>query len=242
MTQKSLHDQVTDAFIMSMAIRCLLLPPETAEDHAAQLGFDITTLIAIAQTRYLNGRPPVLKIGNLHLAWAYAQSPSDHHRFVNMLRVTPPVFQFILNLIEENPIFYNDSNNSQAPVEQQLAVTLFRMGRFGNGASLEDIARTAGCSEGSVENFTRRCFDAVEEFQSAFVRKLTPEEKEVEKCWMDEQVGFVGLWREGWVMYDGTIVPLYAKPALNGDAYFTRKSNYGLNVQVCYYLIAHSVH
>lgn len=33
-------------------------------------------------------------------------------------------------------------------------------------------------------------------------------------------------------MYDGTIVILYAKPGLNGDAYFTRKSNYGLNLQV----------
>ena len=33
-------------------------------------------------------------------------------------------------------------------------------------------------------------------------------------------------------MYDGTIVVLYAKPGLNGDAYFTRKANYGLNLQV----------
>ena len=33
-------------------------------------------------------------------------------------------------------------------------------------------------------------------------------------------------------MYDGTIVVLYTKPGLNGDAYFTRKSNYGLNLQV----------
>ena len=33
-------------------------------------------------------------------------------------------------------------------------------------------------------------------------------------------------------MYDGTIVVLYAKPGLNGDAYYTRKGNYGLNAQV----------
>ncbi|KAF7367676.1 DDE Tnp4 domain-containing protein [Mycena sanguinolenta] len=216
MVRKTVHEQVTDAFIMSMALQCLLLPPKTAEEHAERLGLDIATLIAIAQTRYLNGRPPVLKIGNLHLAWAYAQSPSDHQRFVNMLRVTPEVFQFILNLIDENEIFFNGSTNGQAPVEQQLAVTLYRMGRFGNAASLEDIARTAGCSEGSVENYTARCFDAIEEFHSVFVRQLTPEEKEAEKKWMDEHLGFVGLWREGWIMYDGTIVVLYAKPGLNG--------------------------
>ncbi|KAG2055033.1 hypothetical protein BDR06DRAFT_867627, partial [Suillus hirtellus] len=58
------------------------------------------------------------------------------------------------------------------------------------------------------------------------------EEKEVEKQWIDHELGFRGTWREGWVMYDGTIVVLYTKPSLNGDAYFTRKSNYGLNLQV----------
>ena len=64
------------------------------------------------------------------------------------------------------------------------------------------------------------------------VRSLTQEEKEVEKQWVDEHIGFCGLWREGWVMYDGTIVVLHERPGFNGDAYFTRKSTYGLNVQV----------
>ncbi|KIK80389.1 hypothetical protein PAXRUDRAFT_158828 [Paxillus rubicundulus Ve08.2h10] len=50
---------------------------------------------------------------------------------------------------------------------------------------------------------------------------------------MDECLGFKGTWRDGWVMYDGTIVVLHAKPGMNGDAYFTCKSNYGLNVQLC---------
>ena len=49
---------------------------------------------------------------------------------------------------------------------------------------------------------------------------------------MDEHLGFRGTWREGWLMYDGTIVVLYKKPGLNGDAYYTRKGNYGLNAQV----------
>ena len=33
-------------------------------------------------------------------------------------------------------------------------------------------------------------------------------------------------------MYDGTIVVLYAHPGLDGNAYYTQKSNYGLNLQV----------
>jgi len=49
---------------------------------------------------------------------------------------------------------------------------------------------------------------------------------------MDNQPGFEGKWREGWVMYDGTIIVLYKKPGPNGDAYYTWKGNYGLNAQV----------
>jgi hypothetical protein len=171
--------------------------------------------------------------GNLHLAWDYAQNPQDHWRFRQMLRVSPLVFGTILSLIKDHPVFQNNSNNSQVPVEVQLAVTLYRMGRYGNGGSVVDIARVAGCSEGSVEKYTERCFDAIEPLHNIFVRKLTPEEKEIEKKWIEEQLGFTGgTWREGWLMYDGTIVVIYKKPGLNGDAYFTRKSTYGLNVQV----------
>ncbi|KIK78740.1 hypothetical protein PAXRUDRAFT_163166 [Paxillus rubicundulus Ve08.2h10] len=106
------------------------------------------------------------------------------------------------------------------------------MGHYGNGACLEDIAWIAGISEGSVEIFTEWCFKAIESLHDAFTHMPTAEGKEFEKVWMDNRFGFQGLWREGWVMYDGTIVVLYTKPGLNRDAYFMRKCNYGLNLQV----------
>lgn len=149
------------------------------------------------------------------------------------------IFDVILALIEHHPVFQNNSNNPQAPVREQLAVCLYRMGRYGNGASLGDIARMAGISEGSVVNYSNHCIEAIMSLHEIFVRKLTDEEKEVEKTWMDNHLGFTGShWRDGWLMYDGTIVVLYAKPDLNGDAYYTRKCNYGLNLQVT--LISHS--
>jgi hypothetical protein len=149
-----------------------------------------------------------------------------------MLHVSPHVFQTILSLIEHHPVFTTGSNHTQAPVEVQLAATLYRMGRYGNGASIQDIAHTAGCSEGSIENYTDRCFAAIESLQEIFVQKLTSDEKEREKQWIDEHLGFKGAWRDGWVMYDGTIVVLYRRPGLNGDVYYIHKANYGLNVQV----------
>ena len=230
----SVHEQLLNEYITSMMFRQIFTPAErrTIEHMRQESMLDLNSLIAILSSRYPNGRHAVLRAGNLHIAWEYAQNPSDHHRFINMLCVTPLVFQIILDLIEEHPIFTNNSNNAQTPVEQQLAVTLYRMGRYGNGASVEDIAHTAGCSEGLVENYTNRCFIAIESLHDLFVRRLTLAEKEVEKKWMDEHLGFRGKWREGWVMYDGTIVVLYKRPGLNGDAYYTRKGNYGLNAQV----------
>lgn len=109
-------------------------------------------------------------------------------------------------------MFHNNSNFPQAPVAYQLAVTLFRLGRFGNGASVQDIARDAGICEGSVIMYTERCFKAILALHGMFVRPLIAEEREREKCWIDKQMGFKGAWRDGWVMYDGTIVVLYQRP------------------------------
>ena len=168
----------------------------------------------------------------MHLAWEYASNPADHGRFSHMLCVSPHVFQTILSLIQHHPVFTNNSNVPQEPVEKQLAVTLYRMGQYGNLASIEDVAQIAGCLDGSVENYTDHCFEAIESLQEIFVRRLTPEEKEKEKQWIDQKLGFKGAWRDGWLIYDGTIVVLYQHPGLNGDEYYTCKANYGLNVQV----------
>ena len=86
-----------------MVLRDLISPSEDIEDPAKQLDTDLQILQGIKRTRYLRGRPRVIKSGQLHLAWNYAQNPEDHQRFINMLRVSPGVFQVLLDLIEEQP-------------------------------------------------------------------------------------------------------------------------------------------
>ncbi|KAJ3779980.1 hypothetical protein GGU10DRAFT_232771, partial [Lentinula aff. detonsa] len=141
----------------------------------------------------------------LSLLMDYAANPELHGGFIDMVRISPAMFCALLSMIEQNPVFQNSSTNGQAPVEVQLAVMLYRMGRFGNANDVQDVARICGVSEGS---------------------------KEREKEWVDSKLGFQGLWREGYLMYDGTIVVLYQRPGQDGTSYFTRKSNYGLNAQV----------
>ncbi|KIY70502.1 hypothetical protein CYLTODRAFT_441951 [Cylindrobasidium torrendii FP15055 ss-10] len=202
------------------------------EHRILQMAADIEALKKIQDTRYLRGRGRVVKAGQFNLLIDFALSPEDHNRFVDMVRVSPYVFASILELIEDNPIFHNNSPNPQEPVELQLAVALYRLGRYGNGASVKDVARVFGIGDGTAELYTERCMTAIESLQHLFVRQLTAEEKEVEKEWMDKQLGFRGLWREGYIMYDGTIVVIFNKPARDGTTYYTRKSNYGLNTQI----------
>jgi hypothetical protein len=118
----SLRQETIHAYLLLMISRTLFTPFRDLEEACHQFGVDINTIIAIEETRYLNGRHPVPRAGNLHLAWQYAQNPDDHHRFINMLRVTPLVFYAILQLIENHPVFLNHSNHAQTAVEQQLAI------------------------------------------------------------------------------------------------------------------------
>ena len=57
---------------------------------------------------------------------------------------------------------------------------------------MEDVARSAGISEGAVVLYTRRCLTAINSLHDQFVRPLTPEEKEQEKAWMEKHLGLVG--------------------------------------------------
>ncbi|KZT32103.1 hypothetical protein SISSUDRAFT_994395 [Sistotremastrum suecicum HHB10207 ss-3] len=190
-------------------LRDLISPPEDYEVYSQLLLSDLVLCFRILNTRYLSARTRIPKSGNLHLAWHYAQSPQDLDRFVQMLRVTPDTFQHLLNLINDHPIFVSHSNNSQTPVETQLAVLLYRAGRYGNGSSVPDVAP---------------------------IRKPTTGEREVEKCWVEAETGCPSM-RDGWLTGDGTLVVLYQKPGKDGEAYFSRKMNYALNVLVSFLLL-----
>lgn len=231
--------RLIEAYAAAAAIRNLISPEKGLEESLFQLSVDASVLVMLEETRYLQSRKyHVPKLGQLPLLWEYGRNQRDHHRFIHLVRLSPSSFHALLELIEDHPVFTSEDSDtggsSQAPTEIQLAITLYRMGRYGNGVSFKDVANWGGIGEGTVGDYTRRCLLAIESLQEMFVRKLTYQEKEREKNWVEKELGFTGgLCREGWVMYDGTIVVLSRKPEQHGDAYFTRKSNYGLNVQVC---------
>jgi hypothetical protein len=71
-----------------------------------------------------------------------------HHRpniFRSYTRITPAAFDALLDAIKDDPVFQSgNSNNRQMPVEEQLAIALYRFGHYGNAAGQMKTALWAG--------------------------------------------------------------------------------------------------
>ncbi|KIJ93235.1 hypothetical protein K443DRAFT_125668 [Laccaria amethystina LaAM-08-1] len=127
--------------------------------------------------------------------------------FCSYLRITPECFDSLLESIQHHEAFQNNSNNPHMPIERQLAIELYRFGHFGNGLSTLKVALWAGVGYGNV----------YEQMQEA-------------KDWVE--ANSFPAWHKGWLMVDGTLIPMFQCPHHFGSAYFDRKSNYSENVQI----------
>jgi len=171
----------------------------------------------------------VHKLSQLYLVLVLYKE-DDHKRFRQNLRVNPETFDALIKRIEGDPIFVSDGPQDQMPLDEQLAITLFRFGHHGNAASVEAIAQWAGTSAGMVVNATRRVITAFLTLHDTVIRWPSAREKEDAKEWVEAATCVA--WRNSYIFVDSTLVPLADKPGYHGEAYFDRKSNYSLNVQV----------
>jgi hypothetical protein len=185
-------------------------------------------------THYYNTREPIPKDSNqLHLLLLnYKINRPDIFR--SYLRVSPGCFDDLVEAIKDDEIFHNNSNNTQMPVEQQLAIALYRFGHYGNAASTMKVALWAGVGFGTVPLVTKRVLKALnsERFRRSSVRWPNSAAKATAKAWTEE--ASCPSWRDGWLMVDGTLVPLFMRPTFFGNTWFDRKSNYSMNIQVCF--------
>ncbi|KAF7372947.1 DDE Tnp4 domain-containing protein [Mycena sanguinolenta] len=152
--------------------------------------------------------------------------------FRQELRVSPRTFDRLVTKLSDDPVFANDSNHAQMPVEDQVAIALFRFGHSGNAAGLQKVANWAGVGKGTIGLVTRRVMTAIlrPSFMTEFVRMPTVAEKEKAKAWVGSHS--CKAWRNGWCMVDGTLVALFDRPFWFGESYFDRKCNYSLNIQI----------
>lgn len=185
----------------------------------------------LLKQRVLRPNPPVPKLSHLPLLWEYKQNHAK--RFRDHVRVSPDTFDGILARIEEHPIFCNESDNPQMPVRDQLAITLYRLGHYGNAASTALVAEWAGVSEGTVLDCTKRVILSLLALHDEVI--YWPEEgselKEKAKAWVEQKAGSPA-WRDGCYTTDGSPGGLYTKPSFYGETWFDKSCNYSTNMQV----------
>lgn len=201
------------------------VPPSTGEAI-------LNTVAELYSQRYLATQGPINKSdATLHLI-LYGWKLSRPDIFRSYLRITPTCFDALVLAIQDDEVFQNNSNNTQMPVEEQVAIALYRFGHYGNAASTMKVALWAGVGFGTVPLVTGRVMKAIcsDRFRRSAVRWANDEAKEIAKAWVE--TNSCPAWRDGWCMVDGTLVSLFMRPAFYGNNWFDRKSNYLLNVQV----------
>ncbi|KAJ7887823.1 hypothetical protein B0H14DRAFT_3430436 [Mycena olivaceomarginata] len=70
--------------------------------------------------------------------------------FRQELRMSPYTFNQLVIKLAGDPVFANDSQNAQMPVETQLAIALFCFGHSGSTVSLLKVANWAGMGKGTI--------------------------------------------------------------------------------------------
>ncbi|EFP75138.1 uncharacterized protein PGTG_01731 [Puccinia graminis f. sp. tritici CRL 75-36-700-3] len=178
----------------------------------------------ILSKRYLNNRLPARTHNEYNLALLFDMRDED---FKQAVRTTKTGFTWLLEQIYFNAIFYSNSPRPQLPVPHQLALTLERLGSNGNGASVGRFSRNLSVGRGTVIKASRRVIRAINDLSPRYL--LWPDKErrdEISKVMKAE--GFEGC--IGFV--DGTTIPLYQRPSIDGEVFFDRKKRYSINCQV----------
>ena len=180
--------------------------------------------VMISSMRYLNerNRYPVIDYMNTILM----NLPND--KWKEDVRMTRDAFKLVVDLIKNDQVFHNDSNNKQAPVEIQLAVALYRFGTYGNGASTIQVAKKFGVAVGTTELYTNRVIRALVRLYPYVVTWPKQEERITIKQATRDISGFPNCLGA----VDGTHIVLSMRPGKNGSDYYTRKYGYAISAMI----------
>jgi hypothetical protein len=183
----------------------------------------------LRSSRYLHERPH----GGPRLAdhapsWQFDSDILSDRQYRTLYRMSKESFTALLRLIEPHEIFYNNSRWPQKSPKIQLQVALYHFG--GGGTSRIRTSIQFAIAEGTVYLYTHRVTVALLSLQQEYINWPAPHSAEYKRTVERHHLlyGFPNCL--GFV--DGTTVPIYRKPIKDGERYYSRKSNYGLNTTV----------
>lgn len=139
---------------------------------------------------YLNERRTIIKTSD-NMTLLFTEYKTNRPKiFYSYMRVKPSCFDAILSHIHDDPVFHNDSQNEQHPIQEQLAIALYRFGHYGNAANTLKVALWAGVGYGTVNHITKRVMTAVcrISFRRASLHWPDDKVKEEAKVWVEENL------------------------------------------------------
>lgn len=101
----------------------------------------------------------------------------DERHFGQEARMSKSCFWKLAEVIQDNPVFSNQFQRDQDPVHHQLLVTLFRLGKYGNGAGIGHTASYLSLGDGTAEIFTWRCLKAIYDLRATYITWPKAEER-----------------------------------------------------------------
>ncbi|OAV86398.1 hypothetical protein PTTG_29931 [Puccinia triticina 1-1 BBBD Race 1] len=231
-----LHHQETDDMLDSIlriptvpSLGATVAPDDPGHALVLELLFEDEETISdmlglVLSNRYLHTRSPGKTHDKYNLVRLFEMRDED---FKQAVRTTQSGFVWLLEKIYANPIFQSNSPRQQLPIPHQLALTLERLGSNGNGASVGRFARNLCVGRGTVVKITRRVVRAINDLSGSHL--IWPDanrRREISDVMKAE--GFKGC--VGFV--DGTTIPLYQRPSIDGEVFFDQKKRYSINCQI----------
>ena len=115
-------------------VAAMAMMDDSDSDHDSELEEFYFFSMSQLQKRYLVARNSTTRFDPRYDLSELQELPELS--FVQMFRMTFPCFLNLVQLIEQNPIFYNNSRNPQRDPPIQIAVAVCRLGSNGNGSAI----------------------------------------------------------------------------------------------------------
>ncbi|KAI9328142.1 hypothetical protein BDR26DRAFT_808528, partial [Obelidium mucronatum] len=213
MPRKSERQQLLSRLLLTLKHTTVL---EVLINHCNPLKefqYDVLLMLyAIQSSRYLWVRTPIPK--QLGYRYLLRQLPAKEVR--QALRMDIESFGKLVELIEDDPIFQNQSQNPQTEVWIQLATALERIGSNGSGGVL-NLSVVLGIGAGTVVLFCRRVVQAILRLKSRCMLWPSRSTRRALSNRMHQEFGLRGLVG----IVDGTDIVLHQKPCVDPEVYWT---------------------
>lgn len=210
---------------IKLLLELLLLDGKENTNDFAEL---MQLLTVIESCRFLNYR----KLTPKSAAFKSLLFQYSDRQFRQLARMSKDTFKTLVTALELHPI-YQRSNRPRArnrghPVWLQAFVALNVLGCEGNGASNFRIGRIFNVGHGTVTKYTQKFIKAINSMEKDYVYwPDANERREISQRFSDRY----GL-PDCTFIVDGTYMVFEQRPAIDGETYFTRKSNYATNVMI----------